>query len=152
MTEFVSSEVVPSESVKTVAVQSDGIRAGDTILSTFSTETFADKKRTFIALDSAESLDDAGMIGKPFEIIDYATIGAEFANDETGVIESTTRVVLVASDGKSYHAFSDTLARSVQMLHASFGHPSGWDEPLQVAVVQGKSRKGHKFFKLDLIG
>ena len=65
----------------------------------------------------------------------------EVANQETGEINSSTRVVIHAEEG-DFAAASPTLAHAFGNLFAIFGTPDTWNHPLVLKVVEKKSRRG----------
>ena len=48
-------------------------------------------------------------------------------------------------------ACASTLAHAFGNLFAIFGTPDAWDHPLVLKVVEKKSRRGFKFFDLELV-
>ena len=63
---------------------------------------------------------------------------------------SSTRVVIHAEEG-DFAAASPTLAHAFGNLFAIFGTPDTWNQPLVLKVVEKKSRRGFKFFDLELV-
>ena len=73
----------------------------------------------------------------------------EVANQETGEVNPSTRVVIHAEEG-DFAAASPSLAHAFGNLFAIFGTPDTWNHPLALKVVEKKSRRGFKFFDLEL--
>lgn len=89
-------------------------------------------------------------LNEPLHVTNVLAQAIEVANQETGEINPSTRVVIHAEEG-DFAAASPTLAHSFGNLFAIFGTPDTWTAPLALKVVEKKSRRGHKFFDLELV-
>lgn len=147
-----SKEVVKNESVTDVVLNSDGFKDGACTLTTFDTETFADKVAAFMAIDSADNARENKLVGQPFILTNYAIFDAEFVDEESGEIQRTDRVILQEKQGGTMYMFSSPLARSIRVIDATFGNPSTWDMDLEVRIVEGLTAKKHTFYRLEVLG
>lgn len=114
----------------------------------FDTTTMDGKMALYSAMQTADKVDEH--LNEPLHVINVLAQAIEVANQETGEINSSTRVVIHAEEG-DFSAASPTLAHSFGNLFAIFGTPDTWNQPLALRVVEKKSRRGYKFFDLELV-
>lgn len=114
----------------------------------FNTATMDGKMALYNAMQTADKVDEH--LNEPLHVINVLAQAVEVANQETGEIDSSTRVVIHAEEG-DFAATSPTLAHAFGNLFAIFGTPDTWDHPLVLKVVEKKSRRGFKFFDLELV-
>ena len=100
------------------------------------------------AMQTADKVDEH--LNEPLHVTNVLAQAIEVANQETGEINSSTRVVIHAEEG-DFAAASPTLAHAFGNLFAIFGTPDTWTTPLVLKVVEKKSRRGYKFFDLELV-
>lgn len=114
----------------------------------FRTDTMDGKMALYNAMQTADKVDDH--LNEPLHVTNVLAQAIEVANQETGEINPSTRVVIHAEEG-DFAAASPTLAHAFGNLFAIFGTPDTWDHPLTLKVVEKKSRRGYKFFDLELV-
>lgn len=114
----------------------------------FDTSTMDGKMALYSAMQTSGKVDEH--LNEPLHVTNVLAQAIEVANQETGEINPSTRVVIHAEEG-DFAAASPTLAHSFGNLFAIFGTPDTWTAPLVLKVVERKSRRGHKFFDLELV-
>lgn len=114
----------------------------------FNTDTMDGKMALYNAMQTSDKVDDH--LNEPLHVTNVLAQAIEVANQETGEINTSTRVVVHAEEG-DFAAASPTLAHAFGNLFAIFGTPDTWSSPLALKVVEKKSRRGYKFFDLELL-
>lgn len=114
----------------------------------FDTTTMDGKMALYNAMHTAEKVDEH--LNEPLHVNNVLAQSIEVANQETGEINSSIRVVIHAEEG-DFAAASPTLAHTFGSLFAIFGTPDKWAHPLVLKVVEKKSRRGYKFFDIELV-
>lgn len=114
----------------------------------FDTSTMDGKMALYSAMQTTDRVDDH--LNEPLHVANVLAQAIEVANLETGEISPSTRVVIHADEG-DFAATSPTLAHAFGNLFAIFGTPDTWNQPLVLKVVEKKSRRGYKFFDLELV-
>lgn len=114
----------------------------------FDTTSMEGKMALYNAMQTADKVEEH--LNEPLHVTNVLAQAIEVANQETGEINSSTRVVVHAEEG-DFAAASPTLAHAFGNLFAIFGTPDSWTAPLVLKVVEKKSRRGHKFFDLELV-
>lgn len=114
----------------------------------FDTTTVDGKMALYSAMQTSDRVDEH--LNEPLHVTNVLAQAVEVANQETGEINSSTRVVIHAEEG-DFAASSPTLAHSFGNLFAIFGTPDKWAAPITLKVVEKKSRRGYKFFDLELV-
>lgn len=102
----------------------------------------------YSAMQTSDKVDEH--LNEPLHVTNVLAQAIEVANQETGEINSSTRVVIHAEEG-DFAAASPTLAHAFGNLFAIFGTPDTWEHALVLKVVEKKSRRGFKFFDLELV-
>lgn len=114
----------------------------------FDTTTMDGKMALYNAMQTSDRVDEH--LNEPLHVTNVLAQAVEVANQETGEINSSTRVVIHAEEG-DFAASSPTLAHAFGNLFAIFGTPDKWAAPITLKVVEKKSRRGYKFFDLELV-
>lgn len=114
----------------------------------FDTTTMDGKMALYNAMQTSDKVDEH--LNEPLHVTNVLAQSIEVANQETGEIDSSTRVVIHAEEG-DFAASSPTLAHAFGNLFAIFGTPDKWAAPLVLKVVEKKSRRGYKFFDIELV-
>lgn len=114
----------------------------------FDTTTMDGKMALYNAMQTSGKVDEH--LNEPLHVTNVLAQAIEVANQETGEIDSSIRVVIHAEEG-DFAAASPTLAHAFGDLFSVFGTPDTWEHPLVLKVVEKKSRRGYKFFDLELI-
>lgn len=122
------------------------------MLTTIPTDTFEGKRVAYGLMTTSESLEDQGMLGKPFNLANVIVHAVEMTDDETGAKFETARTILVDDEGNGYAAVSMGIFSALEDIFAFFGQPSEWENGiLPVEVVQRKTRKGFRFFTINVL-
>lgn len=114
----------------------------------FDTTTMEGKMALYNAMQTDDKVDEH--LNEPLHVTNVLAQSIEVVKQETGEIDSSTRVVIHAEEG-DFAAASPTLAHAFGNLFAIFGTPNTWSAPLALKVVEKKSRRGYKFFDLELV-
>lgn len=96
------------------------------------------------ALPLAENLD------KTINLANVVVQGIEMADDD-GVLQATTRIILVAEDGSAYAAISSGIFKSLQNIFGILGYPHEWNGPLPIQVTEKRSRAGFRFMTVTIV-
>ena len=89
-------------------------------------------------------------INKTISVTDVIAEWTEVADDETGEVSTTPRIVLIDADGESYVALSKGVFNALRKAIMAFGEPT-WDPPLQIEVKQIPVGRG-KMTSFDVVG
>jgi hypothetical protein len=147
------TDLVVSDFSKNVRAEISSFATGDTgIMSTFTGDDFFQVAKSQLAATSG-SEPIADHLKETILLDNWVIQPVEIA-DENGELQQTARVTLVdTTNGKSYHATGMTLVNSLKSIVAALGNrlPSEWPEPLPVKVVESRTRKGFKFFDLQVV-
>lgn len=114
----------------------------------FDTTTMDGKMALYNAMQTADRVDEH--LNEPLHVTNVLAQAIEVANQETGEINSSIRVVIHAEEG-DFAAASPTLAHAFGNLFSIFGTPDKWAAPLVLKIVEKKSRRGYKFFDIELM-
>ena len=114
----------------------------------FDTSTMDGKMALYTAMQTSDKVDEH--LNEPLHVTNVLAQAIEVASQETGEIDSSTRVVIHAEEG-DFAAASPALAHAFGNLFAIFGTPDKWAAPVVLKVVEKKSRRGYKFFDLELV-
>ena len=114
----------------------------------FDTTSMDGKMALYNAMQTSDKVDDH--LNEPLHVTNVLAQAIEVVNQENGELNQSTRVVIHSEEG-DFAAASPTLARAFGNLFAIFGTPNTWDKPITLKVVEKKSRRGYKFFDLELV-
>lgn len=126
-------------------INMDGAANG-TVQHFIDTSTQEGKMKLYSALQDSEKLDEH--LNEPLDVVNVIAQRVAVANEESGEMNESARVIIVTEDGTSYSATSPTLLSAFNTLFGIFGTPDTWAEPMKLKVIEGKSRKGYRFFNL----
>lgn len=123
-------------------------KSQENILTSLNPESKADKKKLYNCINSP---DDAisDMVGKHIKISDYVAHEVEIENDKGEKVRAV-RLVLIDDKNKTYATVSDGAVQALSKIFSIFGTPDTWDEPIEVKVVEKKSRK-FKFITFEVV-
>ncbi len=122
---------------------------GQTVCSIAPTGNRVEDAQIFAALNNPEYR-VANFINKEIAVANVLIEIRELLNEETGVIETAPRVVLIDKDGKAYQAVSKGIFNAVKNAYQVFG-PAPWEPPLKIEVKQVAVGKG-SMLTFDVIG
>lgn len=114
----------------------------------FDTTSLDGKMAMYNAMQTSDKVDDH--LNEPLHVTNVLAQAIEVVNQENGELNRSTRVVIHSEEG-DFAAASPTLAHAFGNLFAIFGTPNKWDKPIALKVVEKKSRRGYKFFDLELV-
>lgn len=114
----------------------------------FDTATMDGKMALYNAMQTSNKVDEH--LNEPLHVTNVLAQAIEVANQETGETDSSIRVVVHAEEG-DFAAASPTLAHAFGNLFAIFGTPDKWAAPIALKIVEKKSRRGYKFFDIELM-
>ena len=114
----------------------------------FDTTSLDGKMALYNAMQTSDKVDDH--LNEPLHVTNVLAQAIEVVSQESGELNQSTRVVIHSEEG-DFAASSPTLARAFGNLFAIFGTPDKWDKPITLKVVEKKSRRGYKFFDLELV-
>lgn len=137
-----------NNNTKLVAFNTESTELG-TVQYFIDTSTREGKIKFYSALQNAEKLDEH--LNEPLNMTNVVAQAVQVTDDQTGEISNTVRVIIVTDDGKAYAATSPTLAAGLNTMFGIFGTPNTWTEPLCIKVVERRSRRGFKFFNIELV-
>lgn len=83
----------------------------------------------------------AEYINKEIAVVDYLIEIAEIENEETGIVSTVPRVVLIDDAGESYQAVSIGMANAVRNLVIACGD-APWHPPVDIRVKQTPTKNG----------
>ena len=117
------------------------------VFSTIKVESFADRITVIKAMTNAKKLGDN--LGKTFNLTGWTAQAVDVVQD-SGELNPSVRVVLMADDGTAYDCVSTGIAKALSNLQAVLGEPSSWPEPVKVKAVEEKGRRGFRYTTLVL--
>lgn len=109
---------------------------------------FAAKKAVASALTSSEPIDEH--LGETINMLNVIVMPVDLANAQ-GEVNTAPRVIVIAEDGKAYHATSVGMLSAIRNLFATLGEPETWPEAVPIKVVQQKGNNGYKYFTINLV-
>lgn len=158
-TETIVDEIVPSTELEVSNYSSDphteiqSFTGGNTgIMSTFTGDDFFQTAKAQLGATSS-SLPISDHLKETILLDNWVLTPIEIA-DEQGELHKSVRVTLVDStNGKSYHGTGMPLVNALKSIVSALGGrlPAEWPEPLPIKVIEGKSRKGFKFFDVQVV-
>jgi hypothetical protein len=118
------------------------------VFTTLEGTDFGSKVAVLDALTNAEPLaDNIGTVINLKHIVIQAVDMpvTDGKGNETGEIQASPRIILIDADGKSYHAMSTGLFKSLENIFGILGMPATWPEPLPIVVDKVKGKVGSFF-------
>lgn len=111
----------------------------------------ADRVKAYNAMSNAdESLSEH--IGEEIPVRHVYVECIKCTNEQTGKEDTVPRIVLIATDGKSYQACSFGIFSSLKRIFQMFGRPDEWDFALVVRAKRVKTRNGYFTNTLEAVG
>jgi len=123
------------------------------IMSTFTGDDFFQTAKAQLGATSS-SLPISDHLKETILLDNWVLTPIEIVDDKTGELMKSVRVTLVDStNGKSYHGTGMPLVNALKSIVSALGGklPAEWPEPLPIKVIEGKSRKGFKFFDVQVV-
>lgn len=103
----------------------------------------------YTAINNAEQLNKH--LGEPLEVKSVVSQMVAMADENTGEVRDAIRTIFVTSDNKAYSATSDAIASAVNTMFGIFGTPDTWKEPKHIVVNERRSRKGNRYYAMELL-
>lgn len=110
------------------------------IVSSIEGDDFDTKLTVVDAITNSESLADN--LNKDIELVNFVIQSIEMVNEQTGELEAVPRTILIAKDGKAFHAISKGVFSSLENLVGVMGRPAAWDRPINVYGEKQRARVG----------
>lgn len=143
-----AQELEQVTNMRDTALEVNGMANG-AIHTTVDMSTEEGKDLVYTALQDAEKIEDH--LNEPIALRDVVTQNMQMVNEQTGEMQDTVRVILIAADGTAYTAISNVIMNSLNTLFSIYGTPDKWDSPKNVVVTERKSRAGRRFFNLGIV-
>lgn len=142
----VSNEIVPTGQSSSVAGAVQSLADGkQTVFSTIQGDDFASKMKVLTATTASLPLSEN--LNKPIDLVDVVVQVIEMADEQTGELGDVPRTILIAADGKAYHAISRGVFRAVENILGILGSPNTWENPVKVKVLQ-EGTGNRKYFTI----
>lgn len=143
-------EDATAQSVDSLAGKLASLKSGNAggVLSTLTGTDHKTKIATLSAINNSVPLADN--LGKTITVANIIVQPLEMEDEATKQMLAVPRVILIQPDGKAFHAISGVLFRDVQDWFGILGHPSEWEEPLSVKVVQ-EGTGNRKYFTAKVV-
>lgn len=148
---------VAQEEVTDLSVElQDGSIANDVfgsqaqVMTTFDTSTEEGSDKAFNMMNNAD-FGIADKLGETILLKDVLMHPVEFMDETTGEVVKGVRTVLIDADGKTYGATSSGLFNALKQFFGIKGHPSTWSEPKAIQIVEKRSRKGFRFYTIQIV-
>lgn len=114
-------------------------------------ESVADKVKAYNAMANTSDV-LAEHIGEEIPMRHVYVEVIECENPTTGEKEKCPRIVLIASDGRTFQAVSRGVFGSLKQIFNIFGTPETWDFAIVVKTRRVQTRKGYYTHTLEAIG
>ncbi|PED82304.1 hypothetical protein CON65_12530 [Bacillus pseudomycoides] len=143
-----TNDIVTVDKVSPAIFEANG--AKDVFFSSIQSKDRKSAIKVYNAINSSEN-PLADHRGEVLHITDMVAHAITLEDEITKENVDALRVVLVAKDGKAYHAISQGVVSSIQKIISIVG-PAPWSEPLEIVPIEVKTRKGFKTLTLQLQG
>lgn len=114
-------------------------------------ETVADKVKAYNAMANTSDV-LAEHIGEEIPVRHVYVEVIECEHPETHEKEICPRIVLIATDGRTFQAVSRGVFGSLKQIFIIFGTPETWDFALVVKTRRVQTRKGYYTHTLEAVG
>ena len=114
-------------------------------------ESIGDKVKAYNAMANTSDI-LAEHIGEEIPLRNVYVEVIECENPTTGAKELCPRIVLIASDGRTFQAVSRGIFGSLKQIFNIFGTPETWDFSLVVKTRRVQTRKGYYTHTLEAVG
>jgi hypothetical protein len=112
-------------------------------------DTQADRVQILAAVTDAEPISEH--LGETLHLRHVIAQATQIEDDKTGELNDAIRTILITEEGDAYAAVSVGLFQYLKNLFDIVGHPSTWDGPLPIQVVEKKGRKGYRFMTVKMV-
>lgn len=116
------------------------------VYSSFKGDDFDTREKVLDATTNSAPVSEH--LGKKINLANIIIQSVEMADDKTGELSEQPRIILIDTDGNSFHAISGGLLRSVENILGILGEPHQWPRPITVVVEEKKGNNGYKFFTM----
>lgn len=119
------------------------------VYSSIEGDDFESKTAVAKAVSSSVPLRDHA--GKTLNLRDIIVQVADMTDEDTGEVTQAPRVILIDTEGVSYHATSNVILKDVRAIMGILGKPSTWPEGgVPVKMVEGQSGK-NRYYTLNVV-
>lgn len=152
-----STPATPASAPITAAVDVDGalmiadLRTAKLSYCSMQIESVADKVKAYNAMANTTDV-LAEHIGEEIPVRNVYVEVIECEHPETHAKELCPRIVLIASDGRTFQAVSRGVFGSLKQIFNIFGTPDQWDFALVVKTRRVQTRKGYYTHTLETVG
>ena len=112
--------------------------------------TLEEKKQLFNAMSKCDYR-VVDKLGETILLKDLIIQKYDKVNEETGVLESKKRIILVDNEGKTYASASNGLFNSISRLFGILGTPDTWSEPIPIQVIETETKNKQKTYEIKTI-
>lgn len=148
-TDLAPIEIADDRAVNTLSADIDAMRQGKVaVFSSYRGESRDDKMNVLRAMTNSTALDT--MIGKTVALANFVVQSIEMPDQNTGEMQTVPRIIIVDSEGKSYHAISQGIWSALKNICGILGMPATWSAPVDVTVAQEKTNSGYRVFTLKI--
>lgn len=144
-----SNAVVPAQgntAMNQIANLTGGVAS---LWSSIQGDTQTDRVKVLSAVTDAEPLSEH--LGETLNLRHVIAQATQIKDEKTGEINDAIRTILITEEGDAYAAVSVGLFQYLKNLFDIVGHPSTWDGPLAIQVVEKKGRKGYRFMTVKMV-
>ncbi|MCM3176217.1 hypothetical protein [Paenibacillus sp. MER 99-2] len=106
------------------------------------------KAKIYTALNNSEG--NFSELKEPIVVQDIMAHNVQLADDQTGEIIETVRIVLVTPEGKGYHAMSQGVMSSIQKIVGMYG-AAPWVPGIKMMPRSVTTRRKFKTVTIDII-
>lgn len=120
-----------------------GVGKAKTLMSTLPADTFEDALANVSTFTNSVALADQGQLTIDLRNVIIQSI--TMPDTKTGEPKAVPRIILVDENGQGYHAISEVMLGSLEVLFGLVGHPSTWPTSIPTRMEKVKAAQGHAF-------
>lgn len=118
------------------------------LFSSITAETVEEKMQVLDYVTNPEAIADH--LGETLNLRHVIAQAVDIADENTGETTEAIRIILVTEEGQAYSAVSKGLFTYLRNLFDIVGHPSSWEKPLPIKVVEKRGRGKFRFMTVEL--
>lgn len=145
-------EVLNEVSTETVdgSISDQVFGASAQVMATFDTTSEEGSDKAFNMMNDCDH-GVADKLGETINLKDVLMHPVKFMDENTGEMIDGVRTVLIDADGTTYGATSSGLFNALKQFFGIKGHPITWSEPKPIKIVEKRSRKGFRFYTIQIV-
>lgn len=120
-----------------------GVGKASTLYSTLPGETFEDRLQNVATFTNSVALADQGQLTIQLRNVIIQSI--TMPDQKTGEPRAVPRILLVDEDGQAYHAISEVMLGSLEVLFGLVGPPEAWPSAIPTRMEKVKASQGNAF-------